>query len=463
MTAANPLDTPVSGTASSGTASSGTAPSGVAPSPANPPGTDRARLFGLDPEVGRCPYAVFRGLREQPGVAFDETLGAYPVARYDDIVEVLEDSETFCSADHAGPQLTRAVASFGRFLTPRRLADLITPFELATVDGEHHRRLRGMTDGIFTSNAVRGWEPIIRSTCRDLIARFRGDAGAEVEVEVVDAYAQPASVLSFVRILGLPPADLPMIMGWLRDMFTYLSEAHITREVVDRYADTSGEVIAYFGEKNAALRAYPDTAVLSRLVHAERDGDHLTDREIASLCLGMLAGTSGTTANVIASAAQRLAGDPALAAQLRAAPTARVAAFAQEMIRLYAPVQGTFRTTTRPVRLAGTDLSAGTYVFVLYGSGSRDGAVFPDPDEVDLDRPPGRRHLSMGGGAHRCLGGTLGPAQVRIAVEELLASFTDIAPARPDEIPPFHANLINPGITELRLLLGVRTQQGVTP
>lgn len=451
MTAAKPLDT----------AASETARSHAARSDAASPTTDRARLFGLDPEVGRCPYAVFQDLREQPGVAFDETLGAYPVARYDDIVDVLEDSETFCSADHAGPQLTRAVASFGRFLTPRRLADLITPFELATVDGEHHRRLRGMTDGIFTSNAVRGWEPIIRSTCRDLIAGFRGDAGADVEV--VDAYAQPASVLSFVRILGLPPADLPMIMGWLRDMFTYLNEAHITREVVDRYADTSSEVIGYFGAKNAALRAYPDTAVLSRLVHAERDGDHLTDREIASLCLGMLAGTSGTTANVVASAARRLAEDPALAAELRTAPTARVAAFAHEMIRLYAPVQGTFRTTTRPVSLAGTDLSAGTYVFVLYGSGSRDGAVFPDPDEVDLDRPPGRRHLSMGGGAHRCLGGTLGPAQVRVAVEELLAGFTDIAPARPEENPPFHANLINPGITELRLLLGVRTQQGVTP
>jgi len=416
---------------------------------------ERARLFALDPEVGRCPYRVFQGLREQPGLAFDDTLGAYPVARYDDIVDVLEDSETFCSADHAGPQLTRATASFGRFLTPRQLADLITPFELATVDGEHHRRLRGMTDGIFTSNAVRGWEPIIRATCRALIAGFRD--GAHAGVEVVDAYAQPASVLSFVRILGLPPADLPMIMGWLRDMFTYLNEAHITREVVDRYADTSGEVIAYFGEKNAALRDDPDTAVLSRLVHAERDGDHLTDREVASLCLGMLAGTSGTTANVVASAAWRLAADPGLAAELRTAPSARLAAFAHEMIRLHAPVQGTFRTTTRPATLAGTDLPAGTYVFVLYGSGSRDGDVFPRPDEADLDRPPGRRHLSMGHGAHRCLGGTLGPAQVRVAVEELLAAFDGIAPVRPQENPPFHPNLINPGITELRLRLGVPT------
>jgi len=424
-------------------------------------GSDRARLFALDPEVGRCPYRVFQDLREQPGLSFDETLGAYPVARYDDIVGVLEDSETFCSADHAGPQLSRAVASFGRFLTPRQLADLITPFELATVDGEHHRRLRGMTDGIFTSNAVRGWEPIIRSTCRDLIAGFRDRAGAAVEA--VDAYAQPASVLSFVRILGLPPADLPMIMGWLRDMFTYLNEAHITREVVDRYADTSGEVIAYFREKNAALRAYPDTAVLSRLVHAERDGDHLTDREVASLCLGMLAGTSGTTANVVASAAWRLAEEPALAAQLRDAPAARLAAFANEMIRLYAPVQGTFRTTTRPATVGGTDLPAETYVFVLYGSGSRDGAVFPRPDEADLERPPGRRHLSMGHGAHRCLGGTLGPAQVRVAVEELLANFADITLADPGIRPGFQPNLINPGITELRLRLRVHTHQGVTP
>lgn len=419
--------------------------------------TDRTRLFALDPEVGRCPYRVFEELREQPGLAFDETLGAYPVARYADIVEVLDDSETFCSADHAGPQLTEAAASFGRFLTPRQLADLITPFELATVDGGHHQRLRGLTDGIFTTHAVRGWEPIIRSTCRDLISGIRGYP----RVEMVGAYAQPAGVLSFVRILGLPPADLPLIMGWLRDMFTYLHQAHITREVVDRYADTSSEVIAYFGEKNAALRAQPDTTVLSRLVNAERDGDRLTDREVASLCLGMLAGTSGTTANVVASAALRLAEEPELADELRTAPAGRVTAFAHEMIRLFAPVQGTYRTTTRPVRLAGTDLAEGTYVFVLYGSGSRDGAVFTRPEATDLDRPRSQRHLSMGAGAHRCLGGSLGPAQVRIAVEELLAQFADITLADPDIRPGFQPSLINPGITELNLVLRTRTHEGV--
>lgn len=410
---------------------------------------DRARFFALDPEVGRCPYAVFEGIREEQGLYFEESMGVYVAARHADILEILRDGETFASTEHAGPQLGAAMRSFADVLTPRENSDLIEPFELANIDGERHRRLRGLVNGAFTRSAVRRWEPVIRTVCRELIAGFR----EQREVEFVHSYARPVAILTVARILGLPEEGLAMFEKWFASLFAFIQEAHITREVVDRYVETGRQVTSYFENQLRALREVPDDRLLSQLVHTSRDGDSLSDRDLASVCLGMLAGTSETTAGVLTSAAIRLSEDDALARRLRGEPERFVPGFVDEMLRLHSPIQGIFRTTTRPVAVGGTDLPEGAHIYLIYGSGNRDGDVYPDPDTLDLERSGSPTHLAMGGGAHRCLGAHLGLAQVRIALEELLAAFDVIELARPVDDLPFQPRLINPGIAELPLML----------
>ena len=58
-----------------------------------------------------------------------------------------------------------------------------------------------------------------------------------------------------------------------------------------------------------------------------------------------------------------------------------------------------------------------------YVSGNRDGEVFGRPDELIIDRPNARRHISFGYGIHRCMGSRLAEMQLRILWEEILARF----------------------------------------
>lgn len=414
------------------------------------PATDRARFFALDAEVGRCPYAVFEEIRNEPGLPYEESLGVYAVARHADIVRVLKDGETFASSEHMGPKLGEAMRSFSELLSTEDNADLIEPFELANLDGEGHRRLRSLVNGSFTRSAVRRWEPQVRQVCRELIDGFR----ERPQVEFVHSYARPVAILSVARILGLPDEDLPRFERWFTSLFAFVAEAHVTPAVVNAYVETGSEVLDYFGTRIRALRRDPDDTLLSQLVHSSHHDDALSDRDLASICLGILAGTSETTAGALASAAVRLAEDEVLAKDLRADPERLIPGFVDEILRLHSPIQGMFRMTTRPVTLGGTDLPAGAHVYLMYGSGNRDGSVYPDPDVLDLERSGSPTHLAMGQGAHRCLGTYLGLTQLRIAVEELLGSFDSLELVRPVGELPFQPRLINPGLTELPVVLG---------
>lgn len=60
-------------------------------------------------------------------------------------------------------------------------------------------------------------------------------------------------------------------------------------------------------------------------------------------------------------------------------------------------------------------------LLLLFGSGNRDEAVFPDPDAADLDRPNVREHLAFGTGLHVCPGAPMTRAEIRVALETLLA------------------------------------------
>lgn len=103
---------------------------------------------------------------------------------------------------------------------------------------------------------------------------------------------------------------------------------------------------------------------------------------------------------------------------LRAEPQ-RIPAAIEEAVRYDTALQGFRRVTTRPVTLAGTELSAGTPVFLAYGSANRDASRYPRPDDFDIARPAGSRHLSFGFGTHTCPGSQLAREQLRLTLEQL--------------------------------------------
>jgi cytochrome P450 len=131
-----------------------------------------------------------------------------------------------------------------------------------------------------------------------------------------------------------------------------------------------------------------------------------------------------TSSKTMAEGVARLAADPALAARLREHPE-EVAQFVEEILRLTSPTQGLYRTVAHDTTLGGVELPAGTPLLILYASANRTETVFPDADEVDIDRPNAAAHLAFGKGKHFCPGSALARVVIRVGLTTLLRRMPD--------------------------------------
>jgi len=90
------------------------------------------------------------------------------------------------------------------------------------------------------------------------------------------------------------------------------------------------------------------------------------------------------------------------------------------MLRREPPTQSSARQTTREVVLHDVLIPADTRVLLLWGAANLDEREFPDPEVFDIHRSADR-HLSLGHGAHFCMGAALARLEARVAFEELLS------------------------------------------
>ena len=91
----------------------------------------------------------------------------------------------------------------------------------------------------------------------------------------------------------------------------------------------------------------------------------------------------------------------------------------EEVLRFDSSVIAWRRKTTEPVEIGGVRVPAGANLLLLLGSANRDPAVFEDPERFDIHRHNAKEHLSLGFGAHYCLGAPLARLEARIVLEEL--------------------------------------------
>jgi cytochrome P450 len=178
------------------------------------------------------------------------------------------------------------------------------------------------------------------------------------------------------------------------------------------------------------LRAHrlksPTDDLTSALVHAEIDGEKLSESEMASFFILLVVAGNETTRNAINHGIKALTDHPDQRALWQAdfegiAPTA-----VEEIVRWASPVIFMRRTTTQPCVLGGQSLDAGEKVVLFYSSGNRDDAVFDEPFRFDLRRTP-NEHVGFGGpGPHFCLGANLARREIRVFFRELFERAPDL-------------------------------------
>ncbi|HEY1827532.1 MAG TPA: cytochrome P450, partial [Acidimicrobiales bacterium] len=359
-----------------------------------------------DFEIDSDPYPIWKRLRDEQPLYFNEKYDFYAVSRYEDVERCLVDWQTYSSAQGSVLEIIKSGAEMppGLFI-----------FE----DPPDHDLHRGLLSRVFTPKRLAAIEPQVRAyaarTLDPLVGQggfdFIADLGTEIPMRTIG------------MLLGIPEED----QQGLRDQIDagLRLEDGVMPDTDYGSRDLGHSDYATYIDWRAE---HPSDDLMTELLTAEFTDTTGTTRtltrdEILGY-IGLLAGAGNeTTTRLIGWAAKLLAEHPeqraALASDFSLIPNAL-----EECLRYEAPSPVQARLITRDVEHQGQVVAAGNVMVVLNGSANRDERQFPDPDRFDIRRKI-QRHLSFGYGIHFCLGAHLARLEARIALEEVLQRFPE--------------------------------------
>ncbi|HEU4882461.1 MAG TPA: cytochrome P450 [Longimicrobium sp.] len=370
----------------------------------------------LSDDIRRDPYPLYARLREASPLLHDPRMDAWMVFDYDGVKRTLQDHESFSGSP----------ATAGR----------PAPDWFIFADPPRHTRMRGLLARAFTPRSVAALEPRIRWLSRALLDRSieRG------EMDLAADFSVPLPLLVIAEMVGIPVADRPRFNRWgdvILDLSHTLPGGDGAERASQAYRAVAAEMHDYVARLVDDRRVDPADDLLTRLVHAEVEGERLTTLEILGFVQLLLIAGQETTTNLLNNAILCFIQHPDQLARLRAMPHLLPSAI-EEVLRYRSPVQWMFRFTRTEVQMHGTTIPAGTMVLPMIGSANHDAAHFADPERFDVARDP-NPHLAFGHGIHHCIGAALGRLEARIALADLLERLHDVELASAEPWEPRRA------------------------
>ncbi|HJR25497.1 MAG TPA: cytochrome P450 [Acidimicrobiales bacterium] len=350
------------------------------------------------------PSEVYRRLRDEAPIYFNEHYGFYALSRFEDVVAAHRDWKGFSSAHGIELSTLTRDQSFVRSLGM-----------IIMMDPPEHDRFRTLVSRVFTPKAVVALEPMVREVITGLL-----DGLMERDsFDAVQDFSAPFPVEIISRMLGVPAGERQLIREWLDvSLHREPGEMDPTPEGVQALL----ELVAFFLDLLKEKRRNPGDDMLTRLTQVTVDrGDgtetRLTDDEIAGFA-GLLGGAGAeTVTKLVGNAVVLFDRHPDQWRKVKEDP-ASIPGAAEEVLRLLPPSQYQGRYSTEARELASGTVPAGFPVLLLTGAATRDPRAFERPDDFVIDRPPSIA-IGFGHGVHSCLGAALARMESRIAIEEL--------------------------------------------
>jgi cytochrome P450 family 142 subfamily A polypeptide 1 len=369
------------------------------------------RLYGGDS------HPAYAFMREQGGVYFDAKNNVWGAASYEAVLAASKDPAAFSNAGGIRPD-------FGPL-----------PMMIDMDDPDHWKRRKLVNRG-FTPRRVRDSEPALRAVVDDLIDRVC-EAG---KCDFVRDLAAPLPMIVIGDMLGVAPEDRDDLLRWSDDMVS-AQGGNVTDDQLIAAATAMGEYTEFATSAIADRRRQPTDDLMSVLVHAEVDGDQLSDDAVLHEALLILVGGDETTRHVISGGMQQLMRHPDQRDRLATDPSG-IGVAVEEMLRWVSPIKNMCRTVTSDITFYGGDLRAGQKVMLLYESANFDDKQFTDPETFDAARQP-NDHVAFGFGAHFCLGNALARRELNVMFERVLARLPDMELATDAVLPRREATFIS--------------------
>ena len=360
--------------------------------------------------------AAYRWMRESQPV-FRDRNGLAAAATYAAVVEAERQPGLFSNAGGIRPGVDAL------------------PHMIDMDDPEHLLR-RKLVNAGFTRKRVRDKEESIAALVDTLI-----DAVCERgECDFVRELAAPLPMAVIGDMLGVRPEQREMFLQWSDDLVVALSST-VAEANWQAAMDAYAAYTAFTLDTIAARRKEPTEDLTSVLVHAEVDGERLTDEQIVAETLLILIGGDETTRHTLSGGTEQLLRNRDQWDLLQRDPELLPSAV-EEMLRWTSPVKNMCRTLTADTEFHGTQLHEGEKMMLLFESANFDESVFGDPENFRIERNP-NSHLAFGFGSHFCLGNQLARLELALMTRRVLQRLPDLRLADDSALPLRPANFVS--------------------
>jgi cytochrome P450 len=360
-----------------------------------------------DFDIDADPYPVFKRLRDEAPLYYNEAHDFYAVSRFADVESCSVDWQTFSSKRGSVLEIIRSGMEIPRGLFI---------FE----DPPLHNLHRRLMARVFTPRRVSVLEARMREYCAAVLDPlvdtggfdFVRDLGADLPMQVIS------------DMLGIPQQDRVAV----RDRFDEGLRIEEGRPPDTGEGMTQAADLSSFAPYISFRRQHPADDLISDLMEASFVDEtgverHLADEEILNYAMLLAGAGNETTTKLIGWTGYLLGAHPDQRRALVDDPGLIPAAI-EEILRYEAPSPVQARSVTRDVVLHDTTVPEGSILLILNAAANRDDRQFADPDRFDIRRAIDH-HVTFGFGLHFCMGAALARLEGRVALEEVLARFPD--------------------------------------
>ena len=365
----------------------------------------------LEPQVLADPYPLYDRLRTEDPVHWDPYLHSWVVTRYADVITVLHD---FSAARTPTPEQLAAIGLAK--LTP--LARVMVQ-QMLFLDPPSHSRIRGLAACAFTPARVSALKDRIQLLANQLLDKV----ASRGRMDVLSDFAEPLPAIVTSELFGVSTEFAMQLKTWSAQFAEMLGNFQHNPDRIPAMLETIENLTRFFRKAVRDQKKKPCPGLVQSLVHAELEGDRLTEDEIIANCIITLVGGLETTTNLIGNGVLTLLRHPAEMRRLRDDPSLIVSAI-EELLRYESPSQHTARLAPSDLQLGGKTIRKRQAVIAVMGAANRDPERFADPHRLDLARQD-NRHLAFGWAAHFCFGAPLARMEGQIAINTLLKRFPD--------------------------------------